>query len=245
MLHRAVVFHIQGELPFEARMLMEDFRMAVNCAIRAGLHAKVTSRNALTKLAYKDFRIEHPNIYSQHLVSSFEVAGSILKNLRRRWGKGPIHRIPYVRRSMMKAENQAYKLDRENGVVDLPIRAGCHVKLRLVLSDYHRGYLNDETLSLGSLTLLPDRVMIVFRKSAPMPYTPETALSLDTNERSLDGVFMSEGKSTPVQAAYPDVAVIQARHHDRRRRLQKKKAHDPIVYRSGCVDKRVGGSVIE
>ena len=118
MLHRAVVFHIQGELPFEARMLMEDFRLAVNCAIRVGLHARVTSRNALAKLAYKDFRIEHPNIYSQHLVSSFEVAGSILKNLRRRWGKGPIHRIPYVRRSMMKAENQAYKFDRENGVVD-------------------------------------------------------------------------------------------------------------------------------
>ncbi|MBE0518234.1 MAG: hypothetical protein IH630_03270, partial [Thermoplasmata archaeon] len=44
MLHRAVVFHIQGELPFEARMLMEDFRLAVNSAIRAGLHAKVTSR---------------------------------------------------------------------------------------------------------------------------------------------------------------------------------------------------------
>lgn len=25
---------------------------------------------------------------------------------------------------MMKAENRAYRLDRENGVVDLPIRAG-------------------------------------------------------------------------------------------------------------------------
>ncbi|MCJ7561664.1 MAG: hypothetical protein MUO84_01465, partial [Thermoplasmata archaeon] len=58
MLHRAVVFHIHGELPFEARMLMEDFRLAVNSAIRAGLHARVTSRNALTKLAYKNFRIE-------------------------------------------------------------------------------------------------------------------------------------------------------------------------------------------
>ncbi|MBE0517648.1 MAG: IS200/IS605 family element transposase accessory protein TnpB [Thermoplasmata archaeon] len=234
MLHRAVVFHIHGELPFEARMLIEDFRMAVNCAIRAGLNAKVTFRNALVKLAYKDFRIEHPNMYAQHLVSSFEVAGSILKNLRRRWGKGPIHRIPYVRRLMMKAENQAYKLDRENGVVDLPIRAGCHVKLRLVLSDYHRGFLNDASLSLGSMTLLPEKVIIAFRKSAPRSYTPETVLSLDTNERSLDGVFLSKGESTPVQAAFPDVAVIQARHHDRRKRLQKKKAHDRRTSRRLC-----------
>ncbi|MBU1158195.1 MAG: IS200/IS605 family accessory protein TnpB-related protein, partial [Candidatus Thermoplasmatota archaeon] len=234
MLHRAVVFHIQGELPFEARMLMEDFRLAVNSAIRVGLQARVTSRNALAKLAYKNFRKEHPSIYSQHLVSSFEVAGSILKNLRRRWGKGPIHRIPYVRRRMMKAENQAYKLDRENGVVDLPIRAGCHVKLRLVLSDYHRVSLKDESFSLGILTLLPDRVIIAFRKSAPKSYTPETALSLDTNERSLDGVFLSKGESLPVQAAYPDIAIIQARHHDRRKRLQKKKAHDRRTSRRLC-----------
>ncbi len=234
MLHRAVVLHIHGELPFEARMLMEDFRLAANCAIRAGLQAKVTSRNALVKLAYKDFRKEHPNIYSQHLVSSFEVACSVLKNLRRRWGKGPVHRIPYIRRLMMKAENQAYKLDREEGVIDLPIRAGCHVKLRLVLSDYHRIYLNDRTLSLGSLTLLPNRVIIVFRKSPPKSYIPETVLSLDTNERSLDGVFLSEDECLPVQAAYPDVPIIQARHHDRRRSLQKRKAHDRRTSRRLC-----------
>ncbi|MBE0518245.1 MAG: IS200/IS605 family element transposase accessory protein TnpB [Thermoplasmata archaeon] len=234
MLHRAVVFHIHGELPFEARMLMENFRLAVNCAIRAGLQAKVTSRNALVKLAYKDFRKEHPNIYSQHLVSSFEVACSVLKNLRRHWEKGPVRRIPYARRLMMKAENQAYKLDRENGVVDLPIRAGCHVKLRLVLSDYHRIFLNDKSLSFGSLTLLPDRVIIAFRKSAPRPYTPETALSLDTNERSLDGVFLGENECLPIQAAYPDVPIIQARHHDRRRSLQKRKAHDQRTSRRLC-----------
>ncbi len=127
MLHRAVVFHIHGELPFEARMLMEDFRLAANCAIRAGLQAKVTSRNALVKLAYKDFR-----------------------------------------------------------------------------------------------------------KSPPISYIPETVLSLDTNERSLDSVFMSEVGSVPIRAAYPDVAIIQARHHDRRKRLQKRKAHDRRTSRWLC-----------
>ncbi len=234
MLYKAVVFRIDGVLPSEAKLLMEDFRLAVNCAVRAGLQAKVSSKYALSKLLYKDFRQDYPNMYAQHLVCSFEVAGSILKNLRRRLNRGGPCRIPYVRRLMMKAENQAYKLDRVSGILDLPIKAKCHVKLKLVLSDYHRRYLDDSSLSLGSLTLLPDRVIIAFRKGEPKPYEPETAVSLDTNERSLDGVFVNGGVCTPSRVLFPEVAEIQARHHDRRRRFQKKKAHDRRTARRLC-----------
>jgi putative transposase len=134
----------------------------------------------------------------------------------------------------LRTENQAYKLDRANGVIDLPIRAGCHVKLKLVLSNYHRRYLDDAGYSLGSLTLFPDRAIIAFRKDAPKPFVPESALSLDTNERSLDGVFTKGGDVTVVKAEFPDVAIIQQRHHDRRRRFQKKKAHDRRTARDLC-----------
>ncbi len=119
-------------------------------------------------------------------------------------------------------------------MVDLPIRAGCHVELRLVLSEYHRGFLDDPSYSLGSLTLFPDRVVIAFRKTEPRPYVPESVVSLDTNERSLDGVFVSEGKGVPVKASFPQVAMIQQRHHDRRKRLQKKKSHDRRTSRRLC-----------
>jgi putative transposase len=231
---RGVVFQLASDLPSEAKFLLEDFRLAVNSAIRAGLQARVSSRNALAKLAYKDFRKDHPMMYSQHLVSAFEVAGSILKNHRRKALRGRSFGIPYVRRLMMKTENQAYKLDRVNGVIDLPIRAGLHVQLRLVVSQYHRRYLDDHALSLGSLTVLPDRVVVAFRKGDRKPYVPETVLSLDTNERSLDGVFFEGGVSTPAKAAFDDVTVIQARHHDRRKRLQKKKAHDRRTSRRLC-----------
>jgi len=37
-------------------------------------HTSCSSRNALAKLIYKDFRIEHPGMYAQHLVCAFEVA---------------------------------------------------------------------------------------------------------------------------------------------------------------------------
>ena len=234
MLVKGVVFYLESDLPSEAKFLLEDFRLAVNNAIRAGLQARVTSRNALTKLAYKDFRREHPRMYSQHLVSAFEVAGSILKNHRRRVRKGVIGRIPYAKRLLVKTENQAYKLDRNSGIIDLPIMAGCHVELRLVVSQYHRKYLDDMSLSLGSLTILPDRVIVAFRKHAPKQFVPESALSLDTNERSLDGLFVEGDVAKAVKAEFPDIAVIQQRHHERRKRLQKKKAHDRRKSRELC-----------
>jgi len=234
MLVKAIVFYLDSELPSEVKFLLEDFRLAVNNAIRAGLQARVTSRNALVKIAYKDFRQEHPGMYSQHLVQAFEVTCGILKNHRKRLRKGVTCRIPYVKRLMMKAENQAYKLDRTSGVIDLPIRAGCHVELRLIVGQYHRKYLDDMTLSLGSLTVLPDRVIVAFRKDAPKPYTPDSVISLDTNERSLDGVFVEGDVAKAVKAEFPEVAIIQQRHHDRRKGLQKKKAHDRRTSRNLC-----------
>jgi putative transposase len=238
MLFKGVVFHLASELPPEAKSLLEDFRVAVNEAIRAGVAYRVTSRNGITKLVYKAFREEHPGMYSQHLVSSFEVAAAILKNHRRYLRRNECARTPYVRRQMMRTENQAYKLDRAEGIIDLPIRAGRHVELRLVVSKYHRRYLDDPSLSLGSLTLLPDRAIVTFRKEATKQVEVSSVVVIDTNERSLDGVFVGGATygspRTKVKASFPDAAAIQQRHHDRRKRLQKKKAHDRRTSRLLC-----------
>jgi putative transposase len=234
MLVKGVSFSLESGIPSEAKPLLEDFRLAVNNAIRAGLQARVTSRNALCKIAYRDFREQHPRMYAQHLVSAFEVAGSVLKNHRRRFRKDVSCRTPFVKRLMMKAENQAYKLNRKSGVIDLPIRAGCRVELKLIVSQYHRKYLDDMSLSLGSLTVLPDRVIVTFRKVAPKLYAPDSVISLDTNERSLDGVFVEGDVAKAVKAEFPDIAIIQKRHHDRRKRLQKKKSHDRRTSRILC-----------
>ncbi len=177
MLYKGVVFRLDPDFPADARFLLNDFRLAVNGAIRAGFQARVTSRNALAKLAHRETREEHPKMYAKHIVSALGVATGILRNHRWLVRKGVAHNIPYVRRLMMRAGNQAYELDRENGVIDLPIRAGCHVKLNLVVSQYHRKYLDDTTLTLGSPTVLPDRVIIAFRKEAPNSYVPESAVS--------------------------------------------------------------------
>src|SRR4030067_2564558 len=95
---KGVVFRLESDLPSEAKSLLEDFRLAVNHAVRAGLQARVTSRNALNKPAYKDFRQDHPRMYSKHLVSALDVAASILKIHRRRVRSSAQRRIPFVRR---------------------------------------------------------------------------------------------------------------------------------------------------
>ena len=102
MLVKAVSFRLENELPVQAKFLLEDFRLAVNSAIRAGLQTRATSKYALCKLAYKDFRTEHPGMYAQHLVSVFEVAASALKNHRRKVRRGKADRIPYVKRLFMR-----------------------------------------------------------------------------------------------------------------------------------------------
>jgi putative transposase len=235
MLVRSLAFRFEGPLPTEAKFLMEDFRLAANNAIRAGLKSRVTSRYALTRLVYHDFRKDHPNMYAQHLVSAFEVAASVLKNHRRRLRNQLSAKVPYIRRLFMKTENQAYRLDRENGILDLPIKAGHHIKLKLVLSDFHRRYLDDESLSLGSLTLLPDGVIITMRKHPPTTLIPESFLSLDTNERSLDGVLVKENQiASVIKAKFPEVSAIQSTHHNRRKRLQKKKSHDRRTMKRLC-----------
>ncbi len=234
MIVKAVSFRLEDELPAQVRFLLEDFRLAVNTAIRVGLQTRATSRYALHKLAYKDFRVEHPSMYAQHLVSVFEIAANVLKTHRRNVRKGKGGRTPYVNQLFMKTVNQAYKLDRTKGVVNLPIRAGCHVELRLVLSEYHMSFLDNTSYSLGSLTLFPNRVIIAFRKTEPRLYAPESVVSLDTNERSLDGVFIRGGEGILVKAHFPEVATIQQRHHDRRKHLQKKKYHDRRTSRRLC-----------
>ena len=65
-------------------------------------------------------------------------------------------------------------------------------------------------------------------------FDPESVLSLDTNERSLDGVLAGGESTTPVLVSFPQVAAIQQRHHDRRKRLQEKKANDRRMSRLLC-----------
>lgn len=225
---RSLVFPV--EIPASLILLMKEFRLIVNKSIRAALREDIRSRFLLSRAIYRQFSAEH-DIYKQYIPSAFEMAMACLKNYRRRVLKGRRTSIPYLRRLVLKAENQSYRFDRETGRLRISIRAGEHVFIELPLSDWHRSILADPSWGFGSLTLTPTQVIIAVRRAAPIPYDPESAIALDTNERSLDGVAARGSDARLITIPFPEVKIVQATHFRRRRRLAKKKAHDRRVMR--------------
>ena len=155
----------------------------------------------------------------------------MLKAHRRRLRKGTRSSIPFMRRLMLKAENQSYWLDRE-GSLRIPIRGTERVRLTLPLSTWHRSILGDPSWRLGSLTIVPGKVIVVVRKEAPSVYEPSSAIALDTNEDSLDGVLVNRLQASLVTVSLGGIRQVQASHFRRRRRLARKKARDRRVQRA-------------
>ena len=133
---RSLAFPV-GALPPALRGLLGEFRLLVNRSIRIALREDVRSRFRLTKVAYRALSAEH-DVYKQYIPSAFEVALALLKSYRRRARRGRRTNVPYLRRPMLKAENQSYRLDRETGRLRIPIRGTEGVQLTLPLSTWHR-----------------------------------------------------------------------------------------------------------
>src|SRR5207245_4599126 len=118
--HRALVFPVTSEDP-GLGWLLAAFRLLVNESMRIALREDIRSRARLTRAAYADLSARH-TVHKQYIPSAFEVALAILKVHRRRIRKGKRSSTPFLRRLMLKAENQSYWLDRETGRIGIPIR---------------------------------------------------------------------------------------------------------------------------
>ncbi len=227
--HKALAFHLEWQ---DARLewLLKEFRLIVNKSIRIALQGDLRSRARLARTAYADLSRDHA-VYKQYIPSAFEVALGCLKARRRRLRKGKAASQPYMKRLMLKAENQSYRLDRDTGRLRIPIRAREHVEIDLPLGAWHRRFLDDPEWGLGSLTVVPGKVIVVVRKEAPKAYEPEAAIALDTNEDSLDGVMAAADEARLLSVSLGGVRRVQATHFRRRRRLARKKANDRRVKR--------------
>jgi putative transposase len=235
MVFRGVVFRIKdGALPSELLWLMKEFRLMINEVVRHGQRTKITSRYRLCKEVYRGMRKDH-DVYSQYIQAACDVGVAMLKNYRKRIRQGKPTKAPWAHRLCLKAENQTYKLDRKSGLLRLPIRAREHVEIQLVLSEYHCKYLNDETLKLGSITICSNKVVVAFRKD-DVPKRPiEAVIALDTNERSMDGILVTKDhEPVALQLDQKEVPIIQARHEDRRSKLQQKKSYDRRMKKKLC-----------
>jgi putative transposase len=219
-----------GGLPPALLGLLAEFRLIVNKSIRIALHEDIRSRVRLAKAAYQSLSDEH-NVYKQYIPSAFEVALTVLKVYRRRMRTGKRTTVPFMRRLMLKAENQSYRFDRTTGRLRVPIRRGEHVDLDLHLSEWHRSLLSDPSWALGSLTVTPERIVVAMRKGSQGPYEPLAAIALDTNEDSLDGVVAEGERAHLVSLPFGGVRQVQATHFRRRRKLAGKKAQDRRMQR--------------
>ena len=226
---RSLPFPVES-LPAPLRTLLAEFRLLVNRSIRIALRENIQSRFRLTRAAYRTLSAAH-DVYKQYIPSAFEIALSVLKAHRKRLRRGRRTSVPFMRRLMLRAENQSYRLDRETGRLRIPIRGTEGVEFDLPVSDWHRSYLSDASWGLGSLTVTPNRIVVVVRRGAPKPFEPMAAIALDTNETSLDGVAANGGDAALVSMPFPDVRVLQETHFRRRRRLARKKAHDRRLMR--------------
>ncbi len=226
---RSLVFPVASHPP-SLLWLLGEFRQLVNRSIRIALRDDIRSRARLTKAAYRTLSAEH-RVHKQYIPSAFEVALGTLKEHRKRMSRGKRTSVPYLRKLMLKAENQSYRLNRETGRLRIPIHGTEGVQLDLPLSPWHRSILQDQSWGLGSLTVTPTRIIVVVRKDGPQPYRPAAAIALDTNEASLDGLAVLEGEASLVSVEFRDVPVVQATHFRRRRRLALKKHNDRRVMR--------------
>src|SRR2546426_2018184 len=130
-----------------------------------------------------------------------------------------------------KAEKQFYWIDCEAGRPRIPGRGAGGVQVLPPLSGWASPVLERSGWGLGSLTVVPGKVILVVRREAAKAYEPEGAIALDTNEDSLDGVVASDEGMVPTRLPLEGVRQIQQTHFRRRRRLVTKKAGDRRVMR--------------
>jgi len=123
--------------------LLERYKEMVNTAILVGLERKITSRFKLIEAVYEDFK--RYGLHTHYVLNACEIACAIIKNHRKQ------RRKPYVRKLILKLDNQTYKI--ENGMLRIPVKPREFIKIPLRFRDYHKRFLEDRSLKRGSVTI--------------------------------------------------------------------------------------------
>lgn len=210
---RAVAFQYEPSEPVEP--LLITFRMMVNHALWIGICKEIRGRFKLIMAVYDEFK--RYGLHTHYTLSACEAASAILKNHRRR------HRAPVARRLTLKLDNQTYRLQGET--LRIPTKPRQFVTLRLRIGGYHRRFLEDSSLKLGSITLTESKVIVAFQNARQTMTAHDSVVAYDTNELSLDGIFSNLRETRPIHVDLRNIARIRAFHFDRRRHFQRRLAH--------------------
>lgn len=208
--------------------VMKEFRVMVNKCIREANSSGKTAKGSLSKFAQK--------ISKEHKLSTAfgyraaEVALGIMAGHRKakRKNKDKKIELPYVRKMFTRFDDKNFHIDYKTGKIRLSIGNGKWTSINVALSEWHLTEISKGQIK--QLVILPTHALVVIEKLNTEQYKPLGIVALDTNESSIDGVSI-QSKSNIFQMKYADIPLIQNRHFERRRKLQKKKSHDARVKR--------------
>jgi putative transposase len=215
------------QIPYEPTddvlSLLESFRGMVNRCIQVGLEKSVTSRFSLSNEVYHD--LTKHGFHSWYCLSAIEVATAILKNYRKAKRKRQNVRAPRATKLMAKLGNQAYRV--VDGELRIPIKPREYFYVPLHKRAVH--FLSDPALKLGSVTFTACVASVVFSKTAEVT-EPKSYVAYDTNERSIDGAYVKEGRELIVESHdLSRVSEVRHGYFERVRRTQAKYAGDRRV----------------
>jgi putative transposase len=215
------------QIPYEPTSsiisLLETFRTMVNCCIHLGLEKNVTSRLRLQSEAYQ--LLSGFGLHTWYSLSAIEVATAILKNYRKAKRRRQNVVVPRATKLTAKLGNQGYRV--VDGRLRIPIKARKY--FYIPLHKRAAQFLSDASLKLGSVSLTACMVTVVFSKTAEVT-EPGSYVAYDTNERSIDGAYVREGRELAVES-HDLSRVSQVRHgyFERVQRTQAKYAGDRRV----------------
>ncbi|HEV2519525.1 MAG TPA: zinc ribbon domain-containing protein [Thermoplasmata archaeon] len=226
---RALPIPLDAPLSPGLHATLAAYRLLVNELLREAANSGLTSRGALSRSA-RTWALRN-GLTGTHAVTASGIALSLLRAHRKRLRRGFTSKLPHVRSAFLRVDDQSFHLDPTLGRVRVSLRYGVWDSFALRLSGYHRSVLATPGLCLKQIHLTADRAVLFYEKPAPDEYRPTSLMGLDTNERSLDGVVVTPTGTRAATVPFPDIAAVQRRHVDRRRRIARKKAHDRRVGR--------------
>jgi IS605 OrfB family transposase len=206
------------------RVLMNDFRLLVNQCLRELLATNASSRGALSRYARN--RAREARVNGRMSLAAANIARGLASGHRRRLRQGVRCRVPCVRAPFVRVPQESFHLDLATGKLRLSLRNGEWASLTVPISEYHRKTLLDPNHRVTQVHIGLRRIVVIYAKAAPEPYSPTSIVALDTNESSLEGVRVHSAGATWVGVMFPELRAIQARHFGRGRYLGRKKSHD-------------------
>jgi len=131
---------------------------------------------------------------------------------------------PYIRRPLLKFDNQSYRLDYL--LLRIPTSPRHLLHLALDGSLYHRSFLADKSLKPGSVTITDSVVVIAFSKEVVAVINPGGQIGVDVNERNV--TTSNTGGATTVHDT-SQVADIKERYGVVRARIGRRTGQDSRI----------------